>query len=205
MLLDNIKMADNFCRAYSESSGIKYLLYVSSDAVFADSNELISESYFKAPDSLHGVMHLAREICFSNLGVGLGVIRPTLVYGPGDPHNGYGPNKFMRLVNEGKDVVLFGKGEERRDHIFIGDVAEIAVRMVEGNICESFNAVSGEVISFADVAKRVVTYRQSSVRIIETGRNGPMPHGGYRAFDNRKIFQFFPDIKISKFDDSLFS
>jgi nucleoside-diphosphate-sugar epimerase len=35
----------------------------------------------------------------------------------GDPHNGYGPNRFRRLAAGGEEIVLFGEGEERRDHV----------------------------------------------------------------------------------------
>ena len=49
------------------------------------------------------------------------ILRPTLIYGEGDPHNGYGPNKFMRLAKKNEDILLFGKGEELRDHININE------------------------------------------------------------------------------------
>ena len=47
----------------------------------------------------------------------LAILRPTLIYGAGDPHNGYGPNRFRRLAATGKPIILFGEGEERRDHV----------------------------------------------------------------------------------------
>jgi hypothetical protein len=28
----------------------------------------------------------------------------------GDPHNGYGPNRFRRLAAAGQEIVLFGEG-----------------------------------------------------------------------------------------------
>ncbi len=51
--------------------------------------------------------------------------RPCLYYGAGDPHNGYGPNRFRRLANRGETIVLFGEGEVRRDHVAVDDIAEI--------------------------------------------------------------------------------
>ena len=41
------------------------------------------------------------------------ILRPTLVYGPGDTHNGYESNMFLRAVNSGENIDLFGKGEEQ--------------------------------------------------------------------------------------------
>jgi nucleoside-diphosphate-sugar epimerase len=46
----------------------------------------------------------------------------------GDPHNGYGPNRFRRLAAAGQEIVLFGGGEERRDHVLVDDVARDASR-----------------------------------------------------------------------------
>jgi hypothetical protein len=55
----------------------------------------------------------------------IAVVRPTLVYGLDDPHNGYGPNRFRRLAAAGEGIVLFGEGEERRDHVAVEDLAEL--------------------------------------------------------------------------------
>ena len=40
-------------------------------------------------------------------------------------------------------------------------------------------------------------------KIIETERNSPMPHNGFRLFDNSEIYRAFPDIKIKKFRDGV--
>ena len=41
-------------------------------------------------------------------------VRPTLVYGENDPHNGYGPNQFIRNAQNSKNIVFYLVGEERR-------------------------------------------------------------------------------------------
>src|SRR5258708_20458707 len=71
---------------------------------------------------MHGIMHLARELMLNaTVKAPLAVVRSTLIYGEGDPHNGYGPNRFRRLAAAGQEIVLFGEGEERRDHVLIDD------------------------------------------------------------------------------------
>ena len=96
---------------------IKYLLYVSSDAGYSDSKVPIDEKSKTEPENLHGFMHLMRENILRLLGIKMCIVRPTLVYGSNDPHDGYGPNKFIRNAQSKKYIKLFGKGEERRDHI----------------------------------------------------------------------------------------
>lgn len=61
MLLDNIAMMKTVCDAL-ENTDVAHVVYISSDAVYADSADPLSEGSFKAPESLHGVMHLAREL-----------------------------------------------------------------------------------------------------------------------------------------------
>ncbi len=123
-------------------------------------------------------------------------LRPSLIYGAGDPHNGYGPNRFRRLAAKGEPIVLFGKGEERRDHVLIDDVAELAARVIYRRSTGALNAATGVVSSFRDIAEAVVTLSGRAVPIKETPRSGPMPHNGYRAFDIAACRAAFPDFSF---------
>ncbi len=73
------------------------------------------------------------------------MLRPTLIYGAADPHNGYGPNRFCRLAAAGEEIVLFGEGEERRDHVAVEDVAEIAFRVLMRRSRGVLNLATGDV------------------------------------------------------------
>ena len=57
------------------------------------------------------------------------------------------------------------------------------------------NAVSNKVISFKEIAN-VVKNNYPGIKIIKNKRNGPMPHNGYRAFNNNLLRKIFPKIKI---------
>jgi len=143
MLENNIHMMSSVCQAI-ENKAPSHLIYVSSDAVYADSDAPLSEKSCAEPASLHGLMHLAREVMLQNCFEGpLGIIRPTLIYGIEDPHNGYGPNRFRRLVAKGEDIVLFGKGEEQRDHVLVDDVAELIKYMILYKSKGILNAATG--------------------------------------------------------------
>ena len=97
MMLENIRMMASVCDALVKRP-IAHLVYVSSDAVYADGPLPLTETSPAAPMSLHGAMHLAREQMLLSVSgtTPLAILRPTLVYGAGDPHSGYGPNKFRR-------------------------------------------------------------------------------------------------------------
>jgi nucleoside-diphosphate-sugar epimerase len=202
MLCQNMVMAAAFAAACA--APLAHLVNVSSDAVYADSAEPLSEASPKAPDSLHGVMHLAREIMLrSAVSAPMAILRPSLLYGAADPHNGYGPNRFLRLVARGEPIVLFGKGEERRDHVLIDDVAELAARVIYRRSAGALNVATGVVTSFRDIAELVVRDTGSTVPIIETPRTQPIPHNGYRAFDILACRRAFPDFSFTPLPEGL--
>ena len=204
MLEQNIRMARVVCDAI-QNQPINHLLYVSSDAVYGDFDRPINEQSHACPGSLHGVMHLARELMLSEAaeGIPFGIVRPTLVYGPNDPHNGYGPNMFRRRLASGQSIFLFGKGEEKRDHIYVDDVGEIIGRMAFSRSKGILNAVTGNVLPFHDIAKLVISNFQTEMAIDFRPRSGPMPHNGYRAFDASAITKAFPDFLFTEIFDGL--
>jgi UDP-glucose 4-epimerase len=133
----------------------------------------------------------------------LAILRPTLLYGATDPHNGYGPNRFRRLAAAGQDIVLFGEGEEQRDHVLIDDVAEIIMRVLAHRSCGVLNVATGSVHSFRDIAERTAAMYDPPVAVRGTPRQGPMPHGGYRAFDSSACLRAFPDFRYTDLQTGL--
>jgi nucleoside-diphosphate-sugar epimerase len=203
MLLVNIQMASTVCEALKVNP-VSHVVYISSDAVYADSSESITESASAQPNSIHGVMHLAREVALKQEYSGpLAIVRPTLVYGLKDPHNGYGPNRFNRLAAEGKEITLFGEGEERRDHVDVADIAELVLRIILRKSEGTINAVSGETVSFRELAEYITSFFSSQSHIKGSIRNGPMPHNGYRAFDSSSISQAFPGFSFKSWKEGL--
>ncbi len=195
MLADNIAMMGAVCAAL-EQSPVAHVIYISSDAVYSDSDGPLSEDSVTAPDNPHGMMHVARELMVESV-VGetpLAILRPSLLYGLDDPHNGYGPNSFRRLAAKGEDITLFGEGEERRDHVLIDDVAEIIRLVVLHKSQGALTVATGEVISFKELAEMVVAQFDTPVAIKGSPRKGPMPHNGYRPFDVSATGAAFPEF-----------
>jgi UDP-glucose 4-epimerase len=203
MLIDNLRMAETVCHAVRKST-IQHLIYISSDAVYADSDGLLSENSCAQPGSLHGVMHLAREVMLSNAWQGpLSFLRPTVIYGVDDPHNGYGPNRFVRQAKNGEDIPLFGNGEERRDHVSIEDVAELSSRVLCQQSTGILNIATGTVVSFSEIAEQIIKLIPGPSQIKTNPRVGPMPHNGYRAFKSAATEMSFPDFSYTSLSDGL--
>jgi len=203
MLKKNIDMMTSVCAAIEKSSPA-HVIYISSDAVYADDTKPLNEESCAEPDSIHGVMHLAREIMLKQVcNMPLAVLRPTLIYGIGDTHNGYGPNQFFRLAVKGKNIVLFGQGEEQRDHVHIDDVIEIIGLVITHKSSGVLNIATGTVTSFKEIAQMVAALVNMSTIIKTTPRQGPMPHGGYRPFDTVSCHTAFPDFSYLQLEDGL--
>ena len=196
MFINNIKICKTVCDTL-EKKKIKHLVYISSDAIYADVKGKISEKSIASPNSLHGLMHLTRESMLKNkFEKILCILRPTLIYGPGDTHNGYGPNRFINLALKNKSIPIFGNGEEKRDHIFIEDVVKIIVKCIKNKSLGILNIATGKVYSFKYLAEQTINFSKSKSKLIKIKRIGPMPHNGYRPFNVTLLKSNFKDIKM---------
>jgi UDP-glucose 4-epimerase len=107
------------------------------------------------------------------------------------------------LAERGEPIVLLGEGEERRDHVLIDDVAELAARVIYRRSTGALNLATGTVTSFRDIADMVVGLGSRAVPIVVTPRTQPMPHNGYRAFDTACCRAAFPDFAFTPLSDGL--
>ena len=203
MLMENMRMGEAVCAALV-TRPVAHVVYISSDAVYKDSAEPLSESSCAEPGSLHGAMHLVREVMLrAEFSGPLALVRPTLTYGLSDPHNGYGPNRFRRLAAQGEDIVLFGEGEERRDHVAVEDIAELVLRLVLHRSAGIVNAVSGEVVSFRTLAEFCAARFTPQVTVRSSPRSGPMPHNGFRAFAPSAALTAFPGFTFTQWREGI--
>lgn len=191
----NLQMVEPVAEALSRLS-LQQLIYISSDAVYPDLPNALTEVVPPSPTSLHGMMHATRELILSDAAqlqaTPALMLRPTLIYGKEDTHAGYGPNLFYRLAANNKPIQLYGKGEELRDHIHINDVTRLIELAILHGSYGILNAVTGQVSSFHDIATLIAEIQQVPIEYVP--RKGSMPHNGYRAFDNALCRQAFPEF-----------
>ena len=156
--------------------------------------KIISETDQGKPEGIYGATKRDAELKLLDIGsqskMHISIVRPTLVYGKNDPHNGYGPNQFIRLAQSKKDISLFGKGEEKRDHIHVNDVGNAIYFLVNKKYVGTVNLVSGTVNSFFKIAQKIKDLYKVKIKYVK--RKGPMPHNGYRAFNNYLLKKILP-------------
>jgi len=201
VLMQNLIMAQAVCDALANVE-VAHVVYVSSDAVYADDQNPVTEQSYRAPSTLHGLMHAARELMLrSAVPSPLAVLRPTLIYGAADPHGGYGPNRFRRQADTGEPITIFGEGEEMRDHVLVDDVAALAVLVLTHRSRGALNAVTGVSTSFHDIAHRVARLHGETVKSVP--RPGPRPHLLHRFFDITNCHKAFPGFRFTPLAEGL--
>lgn len=156
MYSQNLNLLIILLKALESANKRIKISYVSSDAVYGSGEVGVrTEMNQPNPDTLHGSMHLSRELLLSVTGLELLILRSCAVFGLGDPHNSYGPNRFFKDIVDGNRLKLFGNGEDMRDHLWVEDFARVAVDL-HLTTAGTFNVVSGNSMTFLDVAKLII-------------------------------------------------
>jgi UDP-glucuronate 4-epimerase len=120
------------CRA----AQVEHLVYASSSSVYGAGTPLPFSEQAAAdrPVSLYGATKRANELmahAYSHLhGLPTSGLRFFTVYGPwGRPD--MAPLLFLRAMEEGRAIRLYGEGRLRRDFTYVDDVAEAALRVLD--------------------------------------------------------------------------
>ena len=194
----------NHVAAFFENARCRQVVYLSSDAVCDEQASLLSEATPRSPANLYGLMHVAREqmlqFVLGNRQVPLCIVRPCAIYGARDTHNSYGPNRFFRTALKDRKILLFGQGEERRDHIYIHDVTRFLSLCLQHASQGAVNLASGQTISFHDLAQWIVKLCPHPVPIECLPRSTPITH---RHFDVSLRLREFPRFACTSLETGL--
>jgi UDP-glucose 4-epimerase len=195
----NLQIAINLCRTLAKHP-VRRVVFFSSAAVYGEDlqNINISEETPPQPTSYYGLAKFTAEILFrkviaSNQHSSLLVLRPALIYGPGD-QGGYGPTGFIQAALAREPIVLWGDGLEQREFIYVGDVAKIVHALTFQNCDGVLNVVSGQSYTFKDALDTVG-------RLVPLGQPpSSRPRTKSKAdhgFDNSRLRTLLPDVRFT--------
>jgi len=198
--IKNILMINNFFKFFDVKK-INHFTYISSDAVYNTNKKIISENTFPQPNDLYGWMHLTREKIISGkiLNKNLLILRLTMVYGKGDTHNSYGPNRFLRELKKDNKITLFGKGLDERDFVFVDDVIKIIIKSFNTKFYGIYNIASGFSYSFYQIAKLIFRVNLDKENIFYIKNNNFITK---RKFNINKLVKDF-GFKMKALKDGL--
>lgn len=227
-LVRNLRMAEHIVAWLAAGGRCTHFVYLSSDAVYDAHQIPLDEDSSREPTDLYALTHTAREMMLQSAlegtGIPLAIVRPTTLYGPGDTHRNYGPNRFVRTAIADGVITLFGEGEERRSQVYIDDAAEILTRLVLYRSRGTLNLANRPAVSFRDVAECVIRHAGRAVRIESVERVAPVrrrpfkptqiarfiytlgrPTGPviHRTFANGALFKAFPDFAFLPLEEGI--
>jgi nucleoside-diphosphate-sugar epimerase len=146
-------------------------IYASSAEVYGSARTpKMSEEHLTDPLSPYAVSKLAAEQMCKNFaqlyGMDITVIRNFNTFGEHQRGGVYGGviAKFASLAKEGKDLPVYGSGEQMRDYMYIKQAVNGYVLALEGNLPTIVNFGSGVPIKIIDIANYIA--KKFGVRVV---------------------------------------
>lgn len=154
---NNILVTQRLLEA-SIHSGIKKFVFASSSSVYGDTKDLpMRETSILRPVSPYGVTKLAAEhLCclyYKNYKLPTLSLRYFTVYGPGQrPDMAF--NRFITSMLKGKEITVYGNGEQTRDFTYIDDIIDANIlAMKADSVGGVFNIGGGSRVTINSVLK----------------------------------------------------
>ena len=165
------------CRKYA----VKHIVFSSSAAVYGDNlNIPLHEEEKPMPTSAYGITKMASEhylrMYHDLYGLNTTVLRFANVYGERQGAGGEGGvvSIFCKLLAAGQGVTVFGNGEQTRDFVYAGDIAEALWR---GSQLEGHHVINISTQKETSVNQLLAAFKQA------VGREFPVQYTPIREGD----------------------
>jgi GDP-L-fucose synthase len=204
-IADNLAIAVNAIQG-SYKAGVKKLLFLGSSCVYPKfahqpiGEEELLTGPLEPTNEWYAIAKIAGiKLCQAfrrQYGADFISLMPTNLYGPGDnyhPDDSHVLPALIRRVHEAKQegaptVTVWGTGTPRREFLFVDDLADACVFVLEHYTGEShLNVGSGEEVTIAEVAKlvaEVIDYKGKLV--FDTSRPDGTPR---KLLDSSKLIE----------------
>lgn len=154
--LARTKIVLDVCRDFN----VKKLIFISSGGAIYENAKIIPtpEDYLVHPASLYGLSNLVIEkyiqIYCDKHNLNFVIPRLSNVYGPRQWKSGVIPSIIINLLGK-KPPVIFGRGDQTRDFIYIDDVVEALIILAEKGNKEIYNVGTDEETSLKKIFELV--------------------------------------------------
>lgn len=145
--------------------GVKKVLFSSSAAVYGDNEQVpLTEAAPVKPMSFYGLTKITAEhylkLYYEIFGLPYVVLRYSNVYGERQGSNGEGGVVFVfsKALVQGKDLTIYGDGDQSRDFVYVKDVARANIAaMAETVPCGIYN-ISTKIETTVNALKEILLY-----------------------------------------------
>lgn len=167
---DNIVATQRLLEAAKQTSNIKKLVYASSSSVYGDAETFPTpETTAPKPVSPYGATKLAAEnlchVYFRNCSLPVVALRYFTVYGPRQrPDMAF--STFISRIASGREVRVYGEGNQRRDFTFVGDTVAATILALQAKAGTVYNVGAGHSTTLNEVISTIesVVGRRAKIR-----------------------------------------
>lgn len=175
----NVKASWRLIKACADGK-VKRLVFCSSSAVYRKQEACNSETELPGPSTPYGLTKLDVEhllaMARQEYGFSYAALRYFNVFGPRqDVNSDYSAviPIFINRALRNTDLTIYGTGEQRRDFVYVTDVANAVLTFAQTDICGVFNVGSGTDYSISEIANMIIRHTASKSRIcFEPSRPG---------------------------------
>ena len=168
-----------------EERKIPFIFISSGGAIYADSDNYISEKSIVSPSTFYGISkHIIESYIFEKAKQELKymILRPTNVYGRNieniNKNQGFIENSVFSMIND-ETIKLFGDTSNERDYIYIDDFVKGLFQLIRNaNLNTIYNVGSGHLCSLNDLINKIsqILGKEASISILDE-----------REFDKKSI------------------
>lgn len=140
--------------------GTGHILFSSSAAVYGDNLHIpLKETERLVPTSPYGITKMATEhylrVYHELYGMDATVFRFANVYGERQGEKGEGGvvSIFCKLLSQRQGITVFGDGNQTRDFVYAGDIAQAIIRALPLKGCHTMNVSTGQETSLNDLIR----------------------------------------------------
>lgn len=144
------------CRTH----GTGHILFSSSAAVYGDNLHIpLKETERLVPTSPYGITKMTTEhylrVYHELYGMDATVFRFANVYGERQGEKGEGGvvSIFCKLLSQRQGITVFGDGNQTRDFVYAGDIAQAIIRALPLKGCHTMNVSTGQETSINDLIR----------------------------------------------------
>jgi len=201
----NLKMVVNVCKNLLSDNVLRFVFVSSAEVYGEDLDDMsISEETQVAPTSYYGMAKYTSELIIKKSltdypNTSFIVLRPALVFGPGEEESFYGPSGFMKAALQNEEILLWGDGSELREFVYIDDLISAFISLIFNKYEGHVNIVNGSSRSFKDILN-AVSEKTENLTVKSRSRTRKKTDQG---FDNSFLLELIPDFKSTPLDQCL--
>jgi len=201
---NNIQATQRLLEAARQAPKLKGLIFASSSSVYGDAESFPTpEDTTLLPISPYGVTKLTCEqlcrVYHRSFGVPVVILRYFVAYGPRQrPDMAF--HRFIQAMLQGKEISVYGDGEQTRDFTYVSDTAEANILAMSSKaVGQTFNVGGGSRVTVNQIIQLLerIMGKRARVRYLPS-QKGDARHTFADISRARQVLQYEPQVAIEE-------